>query len=215
MIPSTDAYALAWSGDLLTAEYNSHGPGTFNLNPVGGLSGFWIGETTLASLLNAKASYLDATNIASSVAGGEFYIDIPLSAWRFNGASVKNNSVITNSAHGLPIVKGDNLHAPVATLDPDWQTWAGVVLETRWVNPSLNSGNALIRMRVDTMTTNCVVSGGWNTAIAVPVVAQNTTTYRHTATNAATMGYCSIQLYRSDDVGVPLYLISSRIIPFK
>ncbi len=61
--------AFAWQGSdggYSESPYGSHGPGTYNLNPVGGLAGFWIGETTLASLLNAKATYLAATNIAAA-----------------------------------------------------------------------------------------------------------------------------------------------------
>ena len=49
-----DRYAYAWNGDGdRTNSYISHGPGTFNINPVGGLSGFWIGEQTLTQVINA------------------------------------------------------------------------------------------------------------------------------------------------------------------
>ena len=35
-----------WSGNVYpTTYYYSHGAGTFNINPVGGVEGFWIGET--------------------------------------------------------------------------------------------------------------------------------------------------------------------------
>ena len=51
-----DDYAFAWNGDELAITedypyYTSHGVGTFNINPVGGLGGFWIGEQTLAEIL--------------------------------------------------------------------------------------------------------------------------------------------------------------------
>ena len=65
-----DSYAFAWSGDSERDEldpydrYESHGPGTFNINPVGGLNGFWIGEQTLAGILALKAdkSSISATD---------------------------------------------------------------------------------------------------------------------------------------------------------
>ena len=61
-----DKYAFAWNGDdtRLTSyfPYTSHGPGTFNVNPAGGLDGFFIGEQTLSAILANKAnkSALDA-----------------------------------------------------------------------------------------------------------------------------------------------------------
>lgn len=48
-------YAYAWNGDeTRTAPYTSNGPGTFNINPAGGLSGFWIGAQTLASIISSQ-----------------------------------------------------------------------------------------------------------------------------------------------------------------
>lgn len=32
-------------------EYKAHGPGTFNINPVGGLSGVYVGNTSLADVI--------------------------------------------------------------------------------------------------------------------------------------------------------------------
>ena len=55
-----DAYSFAWNGDeTRTDQYSSHGPGTFNINPYGGLDGFWIGEQTLYSILTNKADKAD------------------------------------------------------------------------------------------------------------------------------------------------------------
>ena len=48
-------YAYAWNGDgAVSSMYKSHGPGTFNINPYGGLDGFWIGEQTLYAILTNK-----------------------------------------------------------------------------------------------------------------------------------------------------------------
>lgn len=51
-----DAIAFVWNGDdTISSEspYTSNGPGTFNINPKGGLDGFWIGEQTLPQVINA------------------------------------------------------------------------------------------------------------------------------------------------------------------
>ena len=48
-------YAYAWNGDrTISDRYNSHGPGTYNVNPVGGLDGFYIGEQTLARIISSQ-----------------------------------------------------------------------------------------------------------------------------------------------------------------
>ena len=52
-------YAYAWNGDGSKSEnnpYTSHGAGTFNINPEGGLGGFWIGEQTLEAIIAAAIS---------------------------------------------------------------------------------------------------------------------------------------------------------------
>lgn len=77
---STHPYSFSWQGtttyDVTNNAYSSHGPGTFNINPVGGLAGFWIGETTLDALLGAKAdtngllTAAGATNIAAAAVAG-------------------------------------------------------------------------------------------------------------------------------------------------
>ena len=52
-----DKYAFVWNGDDTRAyplfPYISHDRGTFNINPAGGLDGFYIGEQTLPQVINA------------------------------------------------------------------------------------------------------------------------------------------------------------------
>ena len=51
--------------ELTNTYYHSHGVGTFNIKPVGGLDGFWIGETNftdhVATLTALKRDYDDAS----------------------------------------------------------------------------------------------------------------------------------------------------------
>jgi hypothetical protein len=47
-------YAYVWQGYSGSGEievYRSHGNGTYNVKPVGGLAGFYVGETSLATTL--------------------------------------------------------------------------------------------------------------------------------------------------------------------
>ena len=43
-------YSFVWQGkdDSNPGYYHSHGDGTFNVNPIGGLGGVWVGETNMA-----------------------------------------------------------------------------------------------------------------------------------------------------------------------
>jgi hypothetical protein len=43
-------YSFAWQGVSTGGYYRSHGAGTYNINPVGGAAGFWIGNDSLAEL---------------------------------------------------------------------------------------------------------------------------------------------------------------------
>ena len=52
-VNSSDGYAFSWSGDNHIGRYYSHGTGTFNINPLGGLSGFYVGATNLADHIEA------------------------------------------------------------------------------------------------------------------------------------------------------------------
>ena len=57
---SGDQFAFAWNGDYeRPSPYTSHGPGTYNINPIGGLNGFWIGEQTLYAIMTNKANKAD------------------------------------------------------------------------------------------------------------------------------------------------------------
>ena len=71
-----DAHAFAWNGDNSKTEddpYKSHGPGTFNINPIGGLDGFYIGDRKFSEILANKADkttpYADG-NLAALTADG-------------------------------------------------------------------------------------------------------------------------------------------------
>ena len=77
---ATNNWAYVWrgGGSLTPAVinrapyYGSHGNGTFNILPVGGASGFWIGETNLETFVTSKiptdyVSASTATNIARAI----------------------------------------------------------------------------------------------------------------------------------------------------
>ena len=52
---ATNNYSFAWNGSTKNT-YGSHGDGTFNINPVGGVDGFYIGEKNLKTIITEGAS---------------------------------------------------------------------------------------------------------------------------------------------------------------
>ena len=66
---ASNDYAYVWgaTGTSPFDTYGSHGEGTYNISPMGGASGFYIGETNLQTFLDAKASSGDVdSKIASA-----------------------------------------------------------------------------------------------------------------------------------------------------
>ena len=67
-------YSWVWNGDWNIDCYYSHGSGTFSVNPLGGSSGFYVGESNLTSLFDPLNSWTNneaqisqnAANIAAN-----------------------------------------------------------------------------------------------------------------------------------------------------
>ncbi|MBP1589442.1 MAG: hypothetical protein ILO10_04515 [Kiritimatiellae bacterium] len=58
---SSNALAYTWQGVNNNADYGSHGDGTWNINPVGGADGVFIGQSNLIQIINAAvAAWMDA-----------------------------------------------------------------------------------------------------------------------------------------------------------
>ena len=76
---ATDHASFVWQGTAVDGTrystiplYGSHGVGTFNINPVGGLSGFWIGNMNMSQHILAGVSsvvtkgYVEGLGISSA-----------------------------------------------------------------------------------------------------------------------------------------------------
>lgn len=64
-----DSYAYSWNGDINRTEpYVSHGKGTYNINPTGGLDGIYIGEKKLSEVISdGVANKADKTELPTKV----------------------------------------------------------------------------------------------------------------------------------------------------
>ena len=129
---ASNMFAFTWgSGN----DYGSHGNQTYNIDPAGGTAGFWIGETSLATIL---AGYDSAGASAAAGAAATQYV---------NGVA----SVITNA-----ITAGDsassNYVLTVALATTNAITYglgaaattsgANFAATTNWVNSALSAASA-------------------------------------------------------------------------
>ena len=66
VVGSNHKWAFCWQGNT-KGVYVSHGEGTFNVNPKGGLNGFYIGENALADVLAGEAKALISSVVDKAV----------------------------------------------------------------------------------------------------------------------------------------------------
>ena len=97
-----DKYAFVWNGDDTRAyplfPYISHGPGTFNINPAGGLDGFYIGEQTLYAILTYKADKADISSTNPAFSNAVLAVGLNIDT---NSVAVLNE--IASTFGGFPI----------------------------------------------------------------------------------------------------------------
>ena len=55
-VNGTNSASFIWSGQETSPWYGTHGKGSFNVDPIGGIAGMWIGNDALLSILYASLS---------------------------------------------------------------------------------------------------------------------------------------------------------------
>lgn len=113
---ASNNYSFVWSGVLPPTnpndqnnKYGSNGEGTFNVNPIGGTKGFYIGGTNLATILSSNSgSDIDLEGFATETDLLAFYYP--------DGSVTSMNQITTNgieyavgSDGGAYVVKGEGL----------------------------------------------------------------------------------------------------------
>lgn len=94
-----DNHAFAWNGDSTrTNPYESNGPGTYNINPAGGLNGFFIGEQTLYSIMTNKADKADISSENPTFSNAVLAVGLNIDT---NAVAVLND--IAETFGGFPI----------------------------------------------------------------------------------------------------------------
>ncbi len=90
---TTNQFAFVYGGDYMSGKYyGDHGGGTFNLNPIGGLTGVWIGETNLQQIIRMEAKAMIAEALA----------DIDTNIQTAEDARVALTNLITILKNGTP-----------------------------------------------------------------------------------------------------------------
>ena len=108
-VKDADHNAFVWQGAHQSAYYESRGPGTFNINPANGISGFWIGAKNLGQYIN---------EISSSITGirADYALKTEaeaMSAYALQQASSYTNTVSSNLSTAfistIDIISGETL----------------------------------------------------------------------------------------------------------
>lgn len=117
---ASNNYSFVWSGVLPPTnpndqnnKYGSNGDGTFNVNPIGGTKGFYIGGTNLATILSSNSgSEIDLEGFATEADLLAFYYP--------DGSITSMDQITTNgiqyavgSDGGAYVVKGEGLSGNV------------------------------------------------------------------------------------------------------
>lgn len=118
-------YAYAWQGIDNAGYYNSHGNGTYNINPVGGLSGFWVGETNMfnhiRNLASTPGDYETVSNRAmNAIQYGE--VEPPGNYTTVSNRAMNAVQMVDDAAQNLRYtITADDGHfyfSPVSAIDP-------------------------------------------------------------------------------------------------
>ena len=149
--------AFAWQGSasdrFAEPEYGSHGNGTYNLNPVGGLAGLWIGEETLGGLFDEKLDTSSAiyqpTQSVAWAATTTIVLDPSKTVYMVD---VTNNTTLAMDYSGIDFGLGV----------VSWQTWLTVASTNIAVAlPSTNLVQYLETPDVSTTTANQTLQIAW------------------------------------------------------
>ena len=83
---ATNETAYVWSGQATeTNRYASHGDGTYNIDPEGGLAGFYVGETSLAETFSGYATTGEVATVAAEL---DARVDTNAAAIATNAAAI-------------------------------------------------------------------------------------------------------------------------------
>ena len=128
---SGHTYAYAWNGDNSRSEdnpYTSHGEGTFNVNPAGGLGGFWIGEQTLEAILeDAVKDKADRASLAPEYSATSAY------------------------SVGAFVYYGGNIYQCKTAIADGGEAWNAEHWELRKLDDFFTESNSLLTGRVNTL----------------------------------------------------------------
>ena len=69
-VNGTNSASFIWSGQETSPWYGTHGKGTFNIDPIGGLNGMWIGNQTFQQAILSQLADTSRTNTVTRIIDG-------------------------------------------------------------------------------------------------------------------------------------------------
>ena len=91
--------SFVWNGNNDTEDYSSHSQGTFNINPLEGSRGFYIGEQTLSDIIKDDVK-ISSDNLSAQISSASAMISAWVYSDRKNDKSELSN-VLSNYANSL------------------------------------------------------------------------------------------------------------------
>ncbi len=115
MARANDDYSYVWQGVPTSSGpdygYYSHGRGTYNINPVGGLSGFWIGETNMEDHIVAFAPKLAYNLYPVDLGGGTREVPSDTQTYMAIGYDVSVTGMASTVVGNAARARGENSSA--------------------------------------------------------------------------------------------------------
>ena len=155
---ASHATSFAWQGTgggYNESPYGSHGHGTFNINPVGGLAGLWIGETNMATAVRAEVEAtspkLTMVPIGTTVISTDTTVQV-----------VPTCSIYKLSVTGDADISFDLSSIDITNNVARWETWIKVADPSMTVGlPSTNAVQYLETPDLTTTTANELMQISW------------------------------------------------------
>ncbi len=123
---ASNAHSFVWGGS--GGVYGSHGPGTFNINPVDGLDGFWIGQRTLSDLIAEQTAWQmgeDGLSVPSLQVGRDLATG--------NNWAGSADAALAQGVRSVAAGRGAVAAGRQADATNDWAfTWSGAEPEVDW-----------------------------------------------------------------------------------
>ena len=147
-VNGTNSAAFVWSGQEASPWYGTHGKGTFNVDPIGGINGFWLGNLTLQQAIVAAIEDESADtefDVVSEGDGGEVTNTVSVKSIRQAVVEAIDVPTTPQAVGAYPSGDGEALAGRVNS----WESyWDGTNVHFEVTNYYGNTTGEIPRLRI-------------------------------------------------------------------